>query len=56
MTEVRGWPLGGFVMIQSLYRDKRAVWLRACHDTIDCIVIGGAEAWLLGVLRYNAAT
>ena len=29
-------------MIQSLYRDKRAVWLRACHDTIDCIVTGGS--------------
>ena len=56
VTEARGWPLGGCVTIQSLYRDKRAVWLRACHDTIDCIVIGGAEAWPLGMSRYNVAT
>ena len=27
MTEARGWPLGGCVTIQSLYRDRRAVWL-----------------------------
>ena len=24
-----------------LYRDRRAAWLRACHDTIDCIVTLG---------------
>ena len=41
VTEAMGWPPGGCVTIQSLYRDKRAVWLRACHDTIDCIVTGG---------------
>ena len=48
MTEVRGWLLGGCVTIQSLYRDKRAVWLWACHDTIDCIVKGGQRLgrWL----------
>ena len=27
VTEARGWPLGGCVMIQSLYRDRRAIWL-----------------------------
>ena len=35
-------------MIQSLYRDKRAVWLGACHDIIDCIVTEGKRLgpWL----------
>ena len=27
MTEARGWPLGDCVTIQSLYHDRRAVWL-----------------------------
>ena len=41
-----GWPLGELCHI--LYRDKRAVWLRACHDTIDCIVTVGErpDRWL----------
>ena len=36
-----GLAVGGCVTIQSLYHDKRAVWLRVCHDTIDCIVTRG---------------
>ena len=40
--------MGCCVTIQSLYRDKRTILLRACHDTIDCIVIGGQRLgrWL----------
>ena len=53
VTEERGWPLGGCVTIQSLYRDKRAVWLRACHDTIDCIVTGGEEGLAAGCVAIQ---
>ena len=53
MIEVRGWPLGGCVTIQSLYHDKRAVWLRACHDTIGCIVTGGQRLSHWVVSRYK---
>ena len=43
-----GLTTGGCVTIQSLYRDKWEVWLRACHDIIDCIVTGGQRLgrWL----------
>ena len=42
-------------MIQSLYRDKQIVWLRACHDTIDCIVTVGKKVWSLAVARYSTS-
>ena len=56
---------GNCVTIQSLYRDKRVVWLRACHDTIDYIVTVGQRLgrWLCRdtdatrpgqALRYSA--
>ena len=50
-----GWPLGGGVTIQSLYRYKRTAWLWACHDTIDCIVTRGREVWPLAMSQYNTA-
>ena len=64
MIDTRDWPLGDCVPIRSFYRDKQAVWMRACHDTIDCIVIGGQRLgrWLCHdtdatrprqALRYN---
>ena len=61
VKEERGWLLRVCVTIQSLYRDKRVAWLRACHDTSDCIVIGGQRygCWLCRDttqpgLRYGA--
>ena len=48
VTGVRTGHWGDCVTIQSLYRDKWAVWLRACHDTIGCIVTVGQRLgrWL----------
>ena len=43
------------VTIPSLYRDKRAAWSWACHDTIDCIVIGEKKVRPLAVSRYSTA-
>ena len=48
VTGAKAGRWGNCVTIQSLYHDKRAVWLRACHDTIDCILIVGQRlgCWL----------
>ena len=55
VTEARGWPLGGCVTIQSLYRDRRAVWL-ARVSRYNRLYCDRRKAWPLGVSRYNAAT
>ena len=55
VTEARGWPLGGCVTIQSLYRDRRAVWL-ARVSRYNRLYRDRRKAWPLGVSRYNAET
>ena len=50
-----GLVAGGYVTIQSLYRDRRAVWLaRVSH--YNRLYLDRRKAWSLGVSRYNAAT
>ena len=56
VTEARGWPLEGCVTIQSLYRDKRASLAAGVSRYNRLYRDRGAEAWPLGVSRYNAAT
>ena len=53
VTRARAGCWENCVTIQSLYRDKRAAWSWACHDTIDCIVTGEKKVWPLAVSGYR---
>ena len=50
-----GLVVGGCVTIQSLYRDKRAVWLLRV-SRYNRLYRDKRKAWPLGVSQYNAAT
>ena len=54
VTGARACPLGGCFTIQSLYRDRRAVWL-ARHGTIQMIVSSRGKAWPLGCVVTRPA-